>query len=75
MGAAALCFYPALAALTPRERQVALHILRGDHTKTIARALGISVGTARKHRENLMRKLGVNHAGQLAAKVAQWPLA
>jgi two-component system nitrate/nitrite response regulator NarL len=44
--------------LTARERQVIALVAAGRTGKEIAAALGISLRTARAHRENLGRKLG-----------------
>lgn len=41
----------------------------GANCKSIARTLNISVATARKHRENLMRKLQVTSLAALLIKV------
>ena len=49
----------ALAALTPRERDVLRGIVRGRTNKEIAAELGIGSRTVETHRESLMRKLGV----------------
>lgn len=57
--------------LSPREREVALRIIAGGRSKSIALALNLSVATVRKHRENLMRKLHVSHLGELIAKLRQ----
>jgi hypothetical protein len=42
-------------------------VLLGRTSKQVARALHISDLTVRKHRENLMRKLGVQRTQQLLA--------
>ena len=49
----------ALAALTPRERDVLRGIARGRTNKEIAAELGIGSRTVETHRESLMRKLGI----------------
>lgn len=49
----------ALAALTPRERDVLRGIARGRTNKEIAAELGIGARTVETHRESLMRKLGI----------------
>jgi DNA-binding NarL/FixJ family response regulator len=53
--------------LTRREREMLVHVARGFTTPDIARQLGISPLTARKHRENLMRKLDIHTSAGLAA--------
>jgi DNA-binding NarL/FixJ family response regulator len=53
--------------LTPREIEILREIARGRGSQQIAAVLGISVGTARKHRENMMKKLGLHNAAEVAA--------
>lgn len=53
------------SGLTPREAQVATLLLDGLTSKEIARRLNISDLTVRKHRENLLAKLGLVNTGQL----------
>ena len=48
-----------LGALTPRERDVLMGLVRGHPNKTIAYDLGISPRTVEIHRANLMSKLEV----------------
>lgn len=55
-----------LAELTPREREVFQLLALGKSNKEVASALDISLGTAKKHRENLQRKLNCNSAAELA---------
>lgn len=56
-----------LDGLTPREREVVRMIARGARTADIAAGLEISAGTVRKHRENVMRKLALSNAAEVAA--------
>ena len=49
-----------LADLTPRELEVMALIADGMTNQEIAERLGISVKTVDRHRENIMRKLGVH---------------
>ncbi|MEZ5962571.1 MAG: response regulator transcription factor [Planctomycetota bacterium] len=56
----------ALAELTAREREVFQLIAVGKANKDIASVLGISLGTVKKHRENLQRKLDVHSAAEIA---------
>lgn len=51
--------------MTKREREVGYWLVQGLSNKEVARRLGISDQTVRKHRENLMQKLGVHDALQL----------
>jgi DNA-binding NarL/FixJ family response regulator len=53
--------------LTRRERELLTLIARGSTARDVAARLGISPLTARKHRENLMRKLDLHSAAELAA--------
>ena len=55
-----------IAGLTPREREVFQLLAIGHSNKEVARDLSMSLGTAKKHRENLQRKLGVHSAAELA---------
>jgi DNA-binding NarL/FixJ family response regulator len=55
-----------LASLTPREREVFQLLALGRSNKEVARELDMSVGTAKKHRENLQRKLDCHSAAELA---------
>ena len=50
-------------------------IVAGGSCKSIARVLGIAVATVRKHRENLMRKLGVASLGALVVRTARFTIA
>ncbi|MDZ4773325.1 MAG: response regulator transcription factor [Planctomycetota bacterium] len=52
--------------LTSREREVFQLLAIGKSNKEVAKALDISVGTAKKHRENLQRKVGCHSAAELA---------
>jgi DNA-binding CsgD family transcriptional regulator len=51
--------------LTPREAQVARLIAEGASAKDVAKALAISVHTARRHTEHVFEKLGVQSRTQL----------
>jgi len=55
-----------IGSLTPREREVFQLLALGKANKEVARDLGISLGTAKKHRENLQRKLDCHSAAELA---------
>jgi len=55
-----------LASLTPREREVFQLLALGKSNKEVAKELAISLGTAKKHRENLQRKLDCHSAAELA---------
>ncbi len=47
--------------LTPREQEICLMIKAGRRSKEIAAMLNISLLTIHKHREQIRRKLGLNH--------------
>lgn len=51
--------------LTRRERQILALVAQGMTARDVAARLGISPLTARKHRENLMRKLNLHSAAEL----------
>ncbi|MFT7679689.1 MAG: DNA-binding NarL/FixJ family response regulator [Planctomycetota bacterium] len=53
-------------SLTPREREVFQLLALGRSNKEVAQKLEVSLGTAKKHRENLQRKLECNSAAELA---------
>lgn len=53
--------------LTPREKEVALGVSRGELNKVIGFNLGISERTVKMHRANLCAKLNVNNAVEMAA--------
>ncbi len=55
-----------LNGLTAREREVFQLIAVGRANKEIARILDISLGTVKKHRENLQRKLDLHSAAEIA---------
>ena len=56
----------ALAVLTPREREVFQLLAVGKANKEVAGVLDLSLGTVKKHRENLQRKLACHSAAELA---------
>lgn len=55
-----------IGSLTPREREVFQLLALGKSNKEVARDLGMSLGTAKKHRENLQRKLDCQSTAELA---------
>ncbi|MGO1543487.1 MAG: helix-turn-helix transcriptional regulator [Gulosibacter sp.] len=58
-----------LAALTPRERQVATLAARGWRNKEIARELSIGVATVAFHMSNALQKLGVAKRSELSSVI------
>lgn len=61
--------------LTQREQQIVRMIAGGHSNQNIADALHISVLTARKHRQNVMLKLGLHNGAEIAAYAMQAGLA
>ena len=51
--------------LTPREREVLLHLLRGQLNKEVAADLGTTERTIKAHRANLMAKLQIESIAEL----------
>ena len=56
----------ALSVLTPREREVFQLLALGKANKEVAAMLELSLGTVKKHRENLQRKLACQSPAELA---------
>lgn len=56
-----------LSTLTPREKEVLHLIAKGKTDKEISVELCISVPTAKKHRNNIIHKTGVNNTAELVA--------
>lgn len=57
------------ALLTPKEREVARHLVNGLTSKEIGQACGISPRTAEVHRSSILRKLGARNVAELIARV------
>ena len=57
-----------IAALTPREREVFLLIVRGNMNKQIARVLGCSERTIKAHRLRVMEKMQVRTLAELVSR-------
>jgi len=51
--------------ITPRETQVVVQVLEGHSSDSIAKDLGISVGTVRIHRRNIYAKLRISSQQEL----------
>lgn len=58
-----------LGLLTERQCDVLRRVVRGDPNKVIALDLGISQRTVEKHREGIMRKLGVRSLAALVSMI------
>src|SRR5690606_14878731 len=54
-----------VARLTPREREVFEHVIRGELNKEIAFALGISEKTVKVHRGRVMEKMEADSVAEL----------
>lgn len=67
-----LQFQQALAALSAREREVLAQVLQGHYNKNIADHLGITPRTVEFHRANLLDKLQVHSAVELAHRMGRW---
>ena len=52
-------------ALSPREREVMIQVVRGRLSKQIAGDFGVSEGTVKVHRSNLMRKMKARSLSEL----------
>jgi len=56
-----------LNTLTTREKEILHLIAKGKTDKEIADKLFISICTAKKHRNNMITKIGVNNTVELVA--------
>ena len=56
-----------IGLLTPREREVFELVIRGDHNKQIARALGCTERTVKAHRHNVMEKMQAHTLAELVS--------
>ena len=52
-------------ALTPREREIMVQVVRGRLSKQIAFEFGLSEATVKVHRSNMMRKMKANSLPEL----------
>jgi len=57
--------------ITPRETQVVAQVLEGHSSESIAKSLGISVGTVRIHRRNIYAKLNISSQEELFSMLFQ----
>jgi RNA polymerase sigma factor (sigma-70 family) len=60
--------------LSPRQRQIAAYVCRGDSTRQIAAQLNISQTTVKSHIEMILRKFGVPNRIVLRQLLAPWDL-
>jgi DNA-binding CsgD family transcriptional regulator len=56
--------------LTPRQTQVARMLAQRYSSKEIARQLGVTVHTARRHSEAVLQRLGIHRRSDVAAALA-----
>jgi len=59
----------ATRSLTARQRELLQLVAAGHHNRSIARQLGLSPGTVRKHLENTFARLGVASRTEAIAKI------
>src|SRR6202035_3770519 len=59
------------AGLTPRELQIAQLVTQGLTGKEIARELGISPGTVRKHRDNIANRAGLRSIADIIVRATE----
>jgi FixJ family two-component response regulator len=59
-----------VAALTPREREVMVHVVAGHLNKQIAADLGIAEKTVKVHRARVMNKMGAGSVAELVTMVS-----
>jgi len=64
---------PGLQSLTPREREVASLLARGNSNKQIATALFITPATAKLHVRHIFEKLNVSSRTEAALRIAAAP--
>jgi DNA-binding CsgD family transcriptional regulator/PAS domain-containing protein len=57
--------------LSAREREVLVHLARGETNRQIGAALGLSAGTIKKHVEHILSKLGVGDRTQAAVRASE----
>ena len=60
-----------LSTLSPREKEAARLIARGQPNKLIAASLGISEKTVHIHRQHIMEKIAISSAAELARLMLQ----
>lgn len=58
--------------LTPRQRDVLLHLAKGDSTKAICRSLALSEGTIKVHLAALMRCFNARNRTEVVVAAMRW---
>ncbi len=66
------CDHPMFAALTPREREVLLHLTKGCGQHELAKRLHMSAKTVNTHLHHLRSKLGVHSTLEAVALARSW---
>jgi FixJ family two-component response regulator len=61
-------------SLTPREREVMIHVVQGRLSKQIAHDIGITEPTVKVHRSNLKRKMNTSSLAELGRMADQLKL-
>ncbi|WP_223845623.1 LuxR C-terminal-related transcriptional regulator [Flavobacterium selenitireducens] len=62
-------YKPSTELFTPREREILLHILKGEQSQEIADKLFISKHTVNTHRKNILAKTNTKNTIELAIKI------
>jgi FixJ family two-component response regulator len=71
----ALCALRArFESLTPREREIMIHVVQGRLSKQIAHDIGITEPTVKVHRSNLKRKMNTSSLAELGRMADQLKL-
>jgi FixJ family two-component response regulator len=61
-------------SLTPREREIMIHVVQGRLSKQIAHDIGITEPTVKVHRSNLKRKMNTSSLAELGRMADQLKL-
>ena len=63
---------PAIERLTDRELEVFEHFGRGQSTREVAEAMGLSLKTIESHRANIKHKLNIDRAAEFMQRAVLW---
>lgn len=61
-----------ISRLTDRELEVFEHFGRGQSTREVAEAMGLSLKTIESHRANIKHKLGIDRAAEFMQRAVLW---
>jgi len=61
-----------ISRLTDRELEVFEHFGRGQSTREVAEAMGLSLKTIESHRANIKQKLGIDRAAEFMQRAVLW---